>query len=103
MFLRNVGWNSTDYMASYPRRWYSSWPPLWKRQILCRLLVWIRDEASLLLYRESTVIFLYLMWTYWDVYGTSLERPCCSAVGLHPSVQQNPLLMESQHSEIYPQ
>jgi hypothetical protein len=24
MFLRNVGWNSTDYMASYPRRWYSS-------------------------------------------------------------------------------
>jgi hypothetical protein len=24
MFLRNVSWNSTDYMASYPRRWYSS-------------------------------------------------------------------------------
>jgi hypothetical protein len=24
MFLRNVGWNSTDYTASYPRRWYSS-------------------------------------------------------------------------------
>jgi hypothetical protein len=24
MFLRNVGCNSTDYMASYPRRWYSS-------------------------------------------------------------------------------
>jgi hypothetical protein len=23
MFLRNVGWNSTDYTASYPRRWYS--------------------------------------------------------------------------------
>jgi hypothetical protein len=22
MFLRNVGWNSTDYTASYPRRWY---------------------------------------------------------------------------------
>jgi hypothetical protein len=21
MFLRNVGWNSTDYTASYPRRW----------------------------------------------------------------------------------
>jgi hypothetical protein len=25
-FLRNVGWNSTDYTASYPRRWYSSEP-----------------------------------------------------------------------------
>jgi hypothetical protein len=24
MFLRNVGWNSTDYTASYPRSWYSS-------------------------------------------------------------------------------
>jgi hypothetical protein len=24
MFLRNVGWNSTDYTALYPRRWYSS-------------------------------------------------------------------------------
>jgi hypothetical protein len=24
MFFRNVGWNSTDYTASYPRRWYSS-------------------------------------------------------------------------------
>jgi hypothetical protein len=23
-FLRNVGRNSTDYTASYPRRWYSS-------------------------------------------------------------------------------
>jgi hypothetical protein len=23
-FLQNVGWNSTDYTASYPRRWYSS-------------------------------------------------------------------------------
>jgi hypothetical protein len=24
MFLRNVGWHSTDYTALYPRRWYSS-------------------------------------------------------------------------------
>jgi hypothetical protein len=24
MFLRNVGWNSTDYTASYPGWWYSS-------------------------------------------------------------------------------
>jgi hypothetical protein len=24
MFLRNVGWNSTDYTVSYHRRWYSS-------------------------------------------------------------------------------
>jgi hypothetical protein len=24
VFLRNVGLNSTDYTASYPRRWYSS-------------------------------------------------------------------------------
>jgi hypothetical protein len=23
MFVRNVGWNSTDYTASYPRKWYS--------------------------------------------------------------------------------
>jgi hypothetical protein len=23
MFLRNVGWHSTDYTALYPRRWYS--------------------------------------------------------------------------------
>jgi hypothetical protein len=34
MFLRNVGWNSTDYTASYPRRWYSSLPPMWKPQTL---------------------------------------------------------------------
>jgi hypothetical protein len=27
-FLRNVGYNSTDYTASYPRRRYSSKPPL---------------------------------------------------------------------------
>jgi hypothetical protein len=27
-FLRNVGYNSTDYTASYPRRRYSSTPPL---------------------------------------------------------------------------
>jgi hypothetical protein len=26
MFLRNVGWNSTGYMVSYPRRLYSSLP-----------------------------------------------------------------------------
>jgi hypothetical protein len=24
MFIRNVGWHSTDYTASYSRRWYSS-------------------------------------------------------------------------------
>jgi hypothetical protein len=24
IFLRNVGWHWTDYMALYPRRWYSS-------------------------------------------------------------------------------
>jgi hypothetical protein len=34
MFLRNVGWHSADYMALYPRRLYSSQPPLWKPQIL---------------------------------------------------------------------
>jgi hypothetical protein len=34
MFLRNVGWNSTDYTASYPRRLYSPWLPLWKLQVL---------------------------------------------------------------------
>jgi hypothetical protein len=28
MFLRNVGWNWTDYKASYPRRWYSLWMSL---------------------------------------------------------------------------
>jgi hypothetical protein len=22
MFLRNIGWNSTEYTASYPKRWY---------------------------------------------------------------------------------
>jgi hypothetical protein len=27
-FLRNVGYKSTDYTASYPRRRYSSKPPL---------------------------------------------------------------------------
>jgi hypothetical protein len=26
MFLRNVGWHSTDYTASYPRRWYTVKP-----------------------------------------------------------------------------
>jgi hypothetical protein len=34
MFLRNVGWLSTDYTALYLRRWYSWWPPLWEPQIL---------------------------------------------------------------------
>jgi hypothetical protein len=34
MFLRNVGWLSTDYTALYPRRQNSSQPPLWEPQIL---------------------------------------------------------------------
>jgi hypothetical protein len=34
MFLRNFGCNLTDYTASHRRRWYSSWPPPWKPQIL---------------------------------------------------------------------
>jgi hypothetical protein len=33
-FLRNVGYHSTHYTASHPRRKYSSKPPLWKPQIL---------------------------------------------------------------------
>jgi hypothetical protein len=33
-FLRNVGYHSTHSPASYPRRRYSSKPPLWKPQIL---------------------------------------------------------------------
>jgi hypothetical protein len=37
MFLRNVGWNSTDYTASYPRRWYSLYPQLWIPQILQKI------------------------------------------------------------------
>jgi hypothetical protein len=38
-FLRNVGYHSTHYTASYPRRKYSSKPPLWKPQILhCKLI-----------------------------------------------------------------
>jgi hypothetical protein len=41
MFFRNVGCNSTDYTASYPRRWYSSEPLLWKPQILRYVLVCI--------------------------------------------------------------
>jgi hypothetical protein len=24
MFLRNIGWHSTDYTVLYPRSWYSS-------------------------------------------------------------------------------
>jgi hypothetical protein len=34
LFLRNVGWLSTDYTALYPRRWNPSLPPLWKPQII---------------------------------------------------------------------
>jgi hypothetical protein len=33
MFLRNGGWNSTDYTASYPRRWYSS-NAFWKEHVM---------------------------------------------------------------------
>jgi hypothetical protein len=34
MFLRNVGWLLRDYTALYPRRQYSSKPPLWELQTL---------------------------------------------------------------------
>jgi hypothetical protein len=34
MFLQNVGCHLTDYKALYPRRLYSSQPPLWEPQIL---------------------------------------------------------------------
>jgi hypothetical protein len=45
---RNVGDNSTDYTASYPRRWYSSKPPLWKPQILHSLLTAVACRCRLL-------------------------------------------------------
>jgi hypothetical protein len=32
MFLRNVGWLSTDYMPLYPMRQNTSQPPLWELQ-----------------------------------------------------------------------
>jgi hypothetical protein len=32
MFLRNIGWLSTDYTALYPSRWNSSCSPLWGHQ-----------------------------------------------------------------------
>jgi hypothetical protein len=34
IFLRNVGWLSTDYTVLYPRRQRSSLPPLWEPQFL---------------------------------------------------------------------
>jgi hypothetical protein len=39
MFLRNVGWLSTDCTALYPRRQNSSQPSLWEPQILYYLLL----------------------------------------------------------------
>jgi hypothetical protein len=42
MFLRNVGYNSTDYTASYPRRWYSSSTPMVANLFESEaLLIWI--------------------------------------------------------------
>jgi hypothetical protein len=38
MFLRNVGWHSTDYTTLYPRKLYSLEPPLWEPQILQLIL-----------------------------------------------------------------
>jgi hypothetical protein len=34
IFLRNVGWHSAGYAVLYPRRLYSSQPPLWVPQII---------------------------------------------------------------------
>jgi hypothetical protein len=31
---RHVCWLSPDHMALYPKRWNSSWPPLWEPEVL---------------------------------------------------------------------
>jgi hypothetical protein len=41
-FLRNVGYHSTHYTASYPRRRYASKPPLSKPQILHKFIYYFK-------------------------------------------------------------
>jgi hypothetical protein len=49
MFLRNVGWNSTDYTASHSRRWYSSYLSLCSSSFL-----YSGDETSAYAAENST-------------------------------------------------
>jgi hypothetical protein len=41
MFLQNLGWNSTDYSASYPRRWYCL--PVWAQIVSSSLKMLLRN------------------------------------------------------------
>jgi hypothetical protein len=43
-FLRNVGYNSTDYTASYVRRWYSSC--VWKFKSNCSISRYISETSK---------------------------------------------------------
>jgi hypothetical protein len=52
-------WLSTDYTALYPRRWYSSEPPMWEPQTL-RIHNHTESEIVLAMTMKST-IFWYAM------------------------------------------
>jgi hypothetical protein len=60
MFLQKVGWLSTDYIALYPRRQDSSWPPLWEPQILHMFLffniILFSDDTGIL---SCSAIFMH--------------------------------------------
>jgi hypothetical protein len=68
-FLRNVGWYSTDYTASYPRRWYSSKPPLWKPQIL-QIHVFIGEVLWFPKYRVK----LNGSFNKWKLFNVGIDR-----------------------------
>jgi hypothetical protein len=67
MFLRNVGWNSTDYTASCPRKWYSSalYMSVYLNEIITELVV------------------LALWACIWVVFGSNPSRNISYTEGFH--------------------
>jgi hypothetical protein len=61
-FLRNVGCNSTDYTALYPRRWYSSQPEL------CLSSLWSLSNPESVKYSGEGVIRRIIYGVYYMPY-----------------------------------
>jgi hypothetical protein len=87
MFLRNVGWHSTDYTMLHPRSGCSSEPPLWKPQILqsdyslyCWILLsfdtfWNNSLVCKFLFMNSSWIVYMKYDIYWPGFIRTMNNP----------------------------
>jgi hypothetical protein len=92
MFLRNVGWLSTDYTALYPRRWYSSCAA-WSSSVCVSYA--LRREASLYSGRKissfenkiSSALSSISELKEYSSHFTKISTPALSSSGLRRNIQ----------------